>query len=270
MTEQDVEGVADDERAHEHGDERERQQHVAEDVDDGGEVLLVLRDDDVTGHGLDIGGQYFGQSVDQHLGFDVGRDVDEQDLILAAVESLEFVERERRQHGPGEGVLLAEPAGSDQLERFAAVDADDVVGFADHETLVVGRGLVERELTGTGVPALDQFECVEFGVLPVEGEDRGQGLDRAAVGLERDHLQARRDRDRLANALDPLDDVEHGFVHRAIAQIDLRELVPCPHLDVDLGVGVLHDRVERAGETIGEHERGDHEADAENDGEGGE
>ena len=272
MPQQDVERVVDDERAHEHRNQRERQQDVAEDADHVAELVLVLLDDHAAADRLDVIRERSVEPLEQHVVVEPGLavDIDPLDLTLGAVEALELAHRERHQCCAGQGVLLAEPGQAHQGEWLAARDANDVVDLADHKVLAVGASLVHHELTrSVGFLADNERERAQRRFDPVERQYRWAVLEGVTVGLDRHDLLALQAGQGFGDSVDRSHDLDERFVEGAFGGLDLGEVVIRPDLGIDVGVGLLDDVVERPQQTVGEHEGRHDKAHAEKDGERG-
>ena len=258
MAEQDVEGVADDERADEDGDERESEQDVAEDVECPAEVVLLLGHHDVAAHRFHVRWQRPVQSIHERVGVDtVPGDIDPVNLPVETGQTLDLVEGERHQDSTSHRVVLAKTRQPDQLEWLATCGAHDVVLLADHEVVPVGAVDIHRELVGRlGRAALSERQAADLRVGPIERQDwRAGGLYRITVRFERHEQHALEARLRDIDTVHAGNHLDEPFVDRQIHEVDFLEVHPRANLGVEGRIRVFDDRVERLGQAVCQDER---------------
>ena len=273
----DREGVDDQEGTDEQRHASERQQHVVEEREPLVELCGLLGDLLVDADDLDVvTGHDRGDGIDQveRLHAFLGRDGDLVEATLLAEDLLRPLQRERRRRGAEQAVLLTESRGTDDREVLRAVRQQHRHGVTEREALLLEGGDVDHDVVGSGgrLALTQRDRSVLTG--PREPECR-RALPTDAVPLRTDQRGEPLDQtDRVGDAVDLLDLVEQGLVERGTAGLvdagraPAGELERCDWVDVDVdtGVGLLEQAVERGVDRVGEHERAGHEGDAEHHG----
>lgn len=193
--------------------------------------------------------------------------------VDGGVEALGIEHRLRRdgveggQGGAEEAVAAALQAHrADQRERLDSLRADDLQGIADSDVEPFERGLVDCDLTGARWrDALSQYRATEAALTRPRHAQRGPagGLQRLAVGGEDDSgaLQVGL---YCGDAGDGSQRVGQRGRHR-VAGGGVAELDRTADAEVDAGVELFEQAVERLLEAVGEDERTGHEGDAHHD-----
>ena len=272
LPEHDLEGVVDDEGRDEHDDGGEDQQNRAENVGELIEVVLFFRDLDGLVDDLCAAGQQ-GRNALLHL-CEVGavRQLDD-DFVIGVGSIEEVLRRGGIEHtddcAHGVVALPNERHGADEGEVPSTLRADEGVGLADLEVVLLGRVDVEVELGRAVRGATGLLYQLRKILVSGVGDRRaavgGHLRDVVAVGLEGDdgtHADAAVGR---FHALDGADRREQLRVDR-LAIRGFAELEFGARGQVDTGLDVVDEFAEGGAQAVGNDEARDGERDAEHNG----
>ena len=276
MTDDDVERVVDEERAHEDDDEREHLQDRADRADEHVERVSELFGRELVGDHLDVSRQ---ERRDLGLyGGSVGtRRVADPDLLVLTWHSGDRLRArvvEQHENRAHRGVLLrGELRETDELGPLLAARRDQRVLVAEREVVVVGGTGRQCELCRAHrTPTVDEHPVREpVGLAPVGCGERGSdGLDDLAFPVDRYGSAVDEDLpldlvDAVEVADQPREVGRNSQIVAAVAEADL-----LAHYEIVAFVDVGAERAERGAEAVGEHEARDGDADAEHDRAGGE